>query len=260
MFRKIRKLARLIQIRIKYPNVIYYGAPSFTWILRLPRRENGKGFYSQSGQDELIFTEFFRAIVSNDFPKLIIDIGCNHPFVHSNSYFYEKNQGCRVLAIDALYEIGSLWRVHRPEAEFIECAVGSNDGELNFEVVEGGENDSMFSSVSGVSGKKMFATATATTTTRTVKVRRISDILAERGIQCAGILSIDIEGYELNALRGIDFNNFISYVFIIENNGEFELGSNQIRDLMISKGYIYFARIWNMDDIFIHPNLNALGK
>ena len=55
--------------------------------------------------------------------------------------------------------------------------------------------------------------------------------------------------------KAIDFNHFLSYVFIIENNSHQGLGNNQIRDLMISNGYIYFARIWNLDDIFIHPDL-----
>ncbi|MCT2533595.1 FkbM family methyltransferase [SAR92 clade bacterium H231] len=259
MLKKIRKVARLIQLRLKFKDVIYYGAPSFVRFLGISRRKIRKGFYSQVGQDELIFTEFFKGIDSKDFPKLFIDVGCNHPFKHSNSYFYEMHQGFKVLAIDALRESGNLWRTHRPEAEFVECAVGSSDGEVSFDVIEGEGIDSMFSSVSGASEKKKVSIA-ATTTIRTVKVRRISDILAERDIHRAGIVSMDVEGYELHALRGIDFNDFFSYVFIIENNGELELGNNQIRDLMISNGYIYFARVWNMDDIFIHPEFFTLGE
>lgn len=256
MNKKIRKFALLFQLKLKYPDVVHFGAPSFVKFFGISCRTLRKGFFSQLGQDELVFTEFFKSLDSDVFPKLFVDIGCNHPMVHSNSYFFEKNQGYTVLAIDALHEVHDLWRAHRPGAEFVECAVGAINGELNFDVVEGGNIDSMFSSVSGVSLKN----ASHAVTTRTVQVRRISDILAERGIQRAGILSMDIEGYELQALQGIDFRQFSAYVFIIENNSHQGLGSNQIRDLMISRGYIYFARIWNLDDIFIHPDLLALSQ
>ncbi len=256
MVQNIRKIAYLLQLRLKYPDVVYFGAPSFVKFFGISCRTPPKGFFSQMGQDELIFSEFFKFIDSKAFPRLFIDIGCNHPMIHSNSYFFEVNHGYKVLAVDALQEAHELWRTHRPNAEFVECAVGANNGELSFEVVEGDDIDSMFSSVSGASQKKILTAVT----TRTVKVRRIEDILAERGIQRVGILSMDIEGYELQALQGIDFSQFVSYVVIVENNGHLGLGGNQLRDLMISHGYIYFARIWNLDDIFIHPDLLALGR
>lgn len=256
MFCKMRKIARLIEIKSMYPNVIYFGAPSFLKFFGIPYKALRNGFYSQYGQDELVFTEFFKSIASGNFPKLFIDIGCNHPLVHSNSYFFEVNQGYKVLAVDALQEVGELWGKHRQNAAFVNSAVGASDGEVSFDVFDGDDIDSMFSSVSGVSHHEV----SNSFTTRTVKVRRISDILAERGIQSAGILSMDIEGYELQALQGIDFNKFLAYVFIIKNNSENGLGNNQIREIMINNGYIYFARIWNSDDIFIHPNLLSLSQ
>ncbi len=254
MIKKFRKIKPLFQLRLKYPGVVYFGAPSAVKLFGIPCRTLRKGFYSQLGQDELVFTAFFKALNSGVFPKLFVDIGCNHPILHSNSYFFEVNQGYKVLAVDALTEVHEWWRSQRPEADFVECAVGATDGELSFDVVGGGNEESMFSSVSGSSQKG----AGHAVTTRTVKVRRIADILEERGIQRVGIFSIDIEGYELQALQGINFNQLMAYVFIIENNSRQGLGCNQIRDLMISNGYIYFARIWNLDDIFIHPELLTL--
>jgi FkbM family methyltransferase len=256
MLRRARKIAPLLgQVR-RYPSVRYYGAPPFVRAFGIRSHGLGKGFFSQLAQDELVFTEFFKGLQSGAFPKLFVDIGCNHPKVHSNSYFFETNQGYRVLAIDALREVRELWRKFRPDAEFVECAVGASDGELGFDVVEGSDIDSMFSSVSGASQK----TVSAAVSKRTVKVRRIADILSERGIERAGIVSMDIEGYEFQALQGINFDKFSAGVFIIENNGEQGLGSNEIRDFMIRHGYVYFARIWNLDDIFVHQECLALSR
>ncbi len=254
MINKFRKLVLLFQLKLKYPEVVYFGAPRVVMLFGIPRRILRHGFYSQRGQDELVFTEFFRALNTRDFPKFFVDIGCNHPILHSNSFFFEMNQGYKVLAVDALAEVHALWRLRRPASDFAECAVGASAGEVSFDVVGGGNLESMFSSVSGSSQKG----AAHPVSTRKVRVRRIADILAERGIQSAGILSMDIEGYELPALKGIDFSRFMAYVFIIENNSHEGLGCNHIRDLMIGNGYIYYARIWNLDDIFIHPELLTL--
>ena len=254
MINKFRKLALLFQLKFKFPAVVYFGAPLIVTLAGIPRRISRNGFYSQRGQDELVFTEFFKALNSSGFPKFFVDIGCNHPTLHSNSFFFEMNLGYKVLAVDALTEVHALWRLRRPASDFVECAVGACAGELSFDVVGGGNLASMFSSVSGSSQKG----AAHPVSTRKVMVRRIADILAERGIQRAGILSMDIEGYELPALKGIDFSRFMAYVFIIENNSNQGLGCNQIRDLMIDNGYIYYARIWNLDDIFIHPELLTL--
>lgn len=254
MFTKIKKLANFIKIFSKYPNVNYYGAPSIFNCLGNEYHQRVNGFYSQFGQDELIFTKFYTKIILESFPKLFIDIGCNHPFMHSNSYFFETNQRFRTLAIDALHEVGSLWSAHRPTAEFVQSAVGATNDQVSFDVVEGNSLDTMFSSVSGVSHHSI----NGTLATRTVKVRPLSEIFDERSIQCAGILSMDIEGYEYQALQGINFNKFMAYVFIVENNNN-GLGNNNIRDLMLSHGYTYFARVWNSDDIFIHPDIYSLA-
>jgi FkbM family methyltransferase len=254
MLKKIKKLFNLIQVNKKYPNVRYYGAPSIFQYLGFNVLPMRGGFYSQYGQDELIFTEFFKGLTLDSFPRIFIDIGCNHPLTHSNSCFYEKNQNYKVIAVDPLSGVHELWSSLRPGAFFFECAVGAVTGEIDFDVVEGCGNESMFSSVSGVSGKVSLSRVKK----RKVAVRRMSDILSECCITRAGIVSMDIEGYELNALRGVDFARFSAYVFVVENNGNQGVGDNKIRDFMIGNGYVYFARIWGIDDVFVHPDLIRL--
>jgi FkbM family methyltransferase len=248
MLRRLKKLIGLAKANARFPGVQQVGAPPVTAFLGMERQTKPRGFYSQEGQDAYVFTEFFRCLESGAFPKIFLDVGCNHPVVHSNSYFFERNQGYEVIAIDALHEVGKLWAERRPKAQFFECAVGAQNGETSFDVVEGGGIESMFSSVSGASDKS----AAAPVTKRTVKVRRLADIVSEIGLKRAGIVSMDIEGYEYQALQGLDLQSFSAAVFIIENNAHHGLGRDDIRDLMKDRGYVYAARIWNMDDIFVH--------
>jgi len=251
MFKKLIKLVHLLRLKILYPDVVYYCSPGWTKFFGFLARPGKTGFFSQQGQDEIIFTEFFRQISSIGFPRIFIDIGCNHPILHSNSYFFESNQNFKVIAVDALSEAAALWKEKRPNADLIISAVGGYNGYLSFDVVEGGHVDSMFSSVTGASPKA----TSLTVAKRSVAVRTIESILEDRRIECAGILSIDIEGYELQALNGINFSKFMAYIVIIENNSDAGLGSDRIRCLMLSKGYLYYARVWNLDDIFVHPLL-----
>jgi len=244
------KIINLLYNRLKYPNVKYYGSPKKLVLMGIWHRKIFDGYNSQLGQDEFIYKELIEN-QENKIIKLFIDVGCNHPITHSNSLFFEKNQGYKVVAIDALEGIKNLWGRERPNSLFIETAVGDMPGTVDFEIVQGGEIESMFSAVSGASNKA----TNHTKKLKTVQVRTLAEILSSLSISAAGVVSIDIEGYELNAIKGIDFKKFRSQIFIIENNRNNGLGDNLIRDYLISKGYVYYARIWNLDDIFVDQNL-----
>ena len=245
------KLVKIVQSSIKYSSVIYFGAPSVLALLGIDVRPGLNGYYSQMGQDELVNTFFSSAICKNTFPKIFIDVGCNDPIIHSNSYFFEHDLGFQVLAIDALPQIQLMWKHKRPMASFVECAVGSSEGLVSFDHVDGTSVESMFSSVSGFSAKAQ----SQEKLTCNITQRTLANVFKDANITSAGILSMDIEGYEMEALRGIDFKAFMAYILIIENNAGDGLGSNRLRDYLLERGYIYFARIWNLDDIFIHSSI-----
>jgi len=207
--------------------------------------------YSKFGQDRIVADDLLFALNAEGFNRLFFDVGCTDPIIHSNSYYFESIFGFRVLALDALKEIKELWQKQRPNAHVIVTAVGEKEGHLSFDVVSGPEQSSMFSSVSGASNKA----SADFFNSRTVNVRTLADIFSENEIDRVAILSMDIEGYEIPALNGLDFRKTQIGVLIIENNGEAGLGSDQLRTLMLSHGYVYCARVWNLDDIFIHPSV-----
>lgn len=252
MLSKITSLTHLIKFLLRYPTVKIVGGPKFLRLLYSRQIESPPGFYSQAGQDSFVCANFFASITLDCFPKLFLDIGCNRPLMHSNSYFFEKYLGFRVLAIDALDAHQNEWSRLRPDSEFICAAVGERAGMIDFEVSEGEDNSAdMFSSVAGASQKFQHLARKKTK----VELRTIDSILSERQIDQVGIISIDIEGYELNALRGIDFSKTKVMVFIVENNSSGIMGSNSIRELLSTQGYVFYARTWCMDDIFVHPSM-----
>jgi FkbM family methyltransferase len=197
--------------------------------------------------------QYFKQISNPEFPKIFLDVGCNHPVRHNNSYFFEKYMGFKVIGVDALEKYENEWKTIRPNADLVVTAVGDRDGTLEFEETEhdGYEGD-MYSAVKGYSNKAEKLKRVG----RIVPVKTLTNILKSRNIIDIGIMSLDIEGYELSALQGIDTNSIRIQIVILENNSNNLLGNEKVRKFMRSKGYVLKARIWGLDDVYEHKCLN----
>lgn len=245
MQQKLKKLIALLKIRNKYPRVVYFGAP---FILRpfLRCKPRVQGFYSQMGQDKLLL-DFLNISNKTGLNNIFVDVGCNDPEVHSNSLLFERDYGFRTIAIDAIQEMEERWRQKRPNATFVNTAVGSEKATVEFVISDLNSDVSMFSSVAGFSDKIL-----SKKSTRIVKQETLQSIFDSLGVDCISIMSLDIEGYEFNAIKGIDFDRTKINLMLVENNTvNHGLGDNSIRDYLISKGFDYVARVWNLDDLYI---------
>lgn len=227
---------KLVSFKFKYPNV-----PIF-----LPIQIGT--FYSQKGQD-LYLSALLFDIIKNDHENLwVIDVGCNHPSKYSNSLFFEKYFKIRVMAIDAIQEFERIWSAQRPQAKFIATAVGANSGIVKLNIPSDPDADNMFSFVESGSNKKpemLFQK-------RTVSLTRLADLIKKFDIKEILFISIDIEGFELEALKGIDFEVVKIYCIIFENNSHSLFGSEEIREFLEQKGFQFCFRIDSYDDVFVN--------
>jgi hypothetical protein len=87
-----------------------------------------------------------------------------------------------------------------------------------------------------------------------IPVIPLTHILLSKELTDLGIMSIDVEGYEMQALLGLDLETIKVHVIILENNSNNVLGDDRIRNHLIAKGYLFMARIWGMDDVFVLPD------
>jgi FkbM family methyltransferase len=250
---KFKSAIGLLAFLGRYPVTSIVGGPNSLAWLGARHISQPRGFFSQSGQDAFLVNHLFQVIHGAGFPKTFVDVGCNHPVKHNNSLFFERYMGFKVLAVDALPTHQLAWAEQRPQAELVITAVGSEEGTVEFEEVEhGGRERDMFSSVSGASGKAQALGRRM----RTVPITPLTKILQSHGLTSVGIMSIDIEGYEMHALQGIDFDAIQINAIILENNSDAMLGDDTIRDFLIGKHYRFIARIWGMDDVFVHERLD----
>jgi FkbM family methyltransferase len=230
----------LVKFKLKYPGT--------RWIR--PRKIGT--FYSQDGQDLYLASLLFGSITKNTSEEhWVVDVGCNHPVHFSNSLFFEKYFKCKILAIDPIEEFGSLWQKKRPSAIFYPCAIGELPGSTILNVPLGNGGDSMFSYVESGVNKRPDISFEA----RTVPILRLSDLFLKYGIKEILFMSIDVEGFELSALKGIDFDAVLIRCIIVENNSTSWYGSDDIRVFLSEYNYDFYARIGHLDDVYIHGSM-----
>lgn len=212
-------------------------------------------YYSQEGQDLYLSSILFNYLRNH--PRAwIVDVGANHPEYFSNSLYFEKFYGCRTLAIDALAEFGEVWATLRPDAVFRATALGSSEGAIVLKIPVGG--DSMLTAVDGGVQK---LDRGASVEERNVPVTRLATLFAEQGIDTVALMSVDVEGFELEVLKGIDFNRVDIKAILVENNSGSLYGDEPVRELLRRHGYVFFSRIGFLDDLFLHSSiLNGLKR
>ncbi len=211
--------------------------------------ENGdKNYYSQFGQDDFVLKKVF----TNKTDGFFIDIGANHPIQGSNTYLLERN-GWKGLAFEPQESLNKLWPINR-KTPCLKCVIGPENKYVSF--IEGKEEEH------GLSGVEGFNKCSTDHRKVTVQQRKFSDIISEHGIKKIDYLSIDVEGYELNVLKSIDFSQADIKLISVENDLGFknipfigkrlgsELGNNNLRKFIENEGYTYIARIM-CDDFFI---------
>lgn len=203
----------------------------------LAQYKNKEKYFSQFGQD--VFLD--KIIFDGKKDGFFIDIGANHPSVLSNTLFFEQ-LGWKGIAFEPQEKLCGLWKERKTVC--YNMALGDTECEIEFAEYEGDSGNHTLAGVASRLGK--FASKKYM-----VKQRRLGNVLKELKIEKVDFVSMDVEGYEMNVLRGIDFEAVSISCFVIENNkDEKETIDLEIREFMKQKGYRFAGRLV-IDDIFV---------
>jgi FkbM family methyltransferase len=220
----------------KYPKATY-----INYTIEELSAQQRQGYYSQYGQDFYLWSEYLSNLDNGSF----IDIGANKPDVNSNSIFLEK-QGWSGVAIDPLKQVQSEW-LEKRETPFVCGAVSDVEGNQPFievlpkqgwEHALSGFKEHVREEDLKIYDYREYDVATKPLNKHFPNIDRVNLIL------------IDVEGAEMQVLRGIDFSSFKPTFLMIENDNAIG-GDELIREYLKEFNYECVARIAATDDLFI---------
>ncbi|MNL02371.1 hypothetical protein D3C87_1228750 [compost metagenome] len=205
------------------------------------------GFNSQRGQDYFVATKIFKNMHSGFF----VDIGANHPTRDNNTYALEKTLGWSGISIDAQNRYETIWSEHRTTPLVISLISDTPGKVLTFDIVESSSWENMLSGVSASNNHKVKRDKSSDTNIRQKEMvtSSLGEILAGFHNPKIDLLSIDVEGHEIQVLQGIDFNKINIECICLENDNS----SDTLRGYLRERGFRLVAHLQG-DDIFMRQN------
>lgn len=194
-----------------------------------------KSTYSQFGEDRFL-QEHFKSKQNGFF----VDVGAYHPRQFSNTYLLYK-KGWRGVNVDATPGSMALFNLLRPGDANREYAVSDTDTPVRFttwgtdseNTVHAGQADA----VQAVKGDPISVVE--------LQPKTLTAILQSESFipKNFDLLSVDVEGWDLNVLQSLDWGIYSPQVIMVEQYAHSleELTATPLYNYLISKGYTLTA-------------------
>ena len=205
-------------------------------------------FYSQKGEDSILW-EFFKNRRSGTY----VDIGAMDGLRNSNTYYFEK-LGWSGMCVEAHPKYAGLCRKNRPGSINIYAAVGSQVKQFTEFCA------SPFGAASCIKAINTKRICTKNNQNiRELKIIRVpmvtmNFLLQLHGITSVDYVSVDVEGTEIDVLRGFNLERYKPRLVILEHN--FLVNIRNMRKYMHQKGY-HFARSIRINSFYCRTKKDA---
>ena len=212
-----------------------------------------KKLYSNWGIDLLV-----KDILKKKKRGIYIDVGCHHPLINNNTNMLYKN-GWKGINIDLDFNSIDMFNYFRPKDDNILSALSNRKGQADLYFFHNRAAKNTISKSRGKGAKLI----------KKIEINTLDNIIKNSKFKVKDIdfLSIDVEGNELNVLKGLNFKKYrpkiISIEFIKPNIKEFyqnnikDIEKSNIYKFMLNKKYKLIN--WIHDDlIFISKTSNLL--
>ncbi len=210
---------------------------------RIGKQAIQSGYNGQRGQDWFLDQKIFNGKTNGFF----LDIGANDPYELSNTLYFEK-KGWNGLAFEPQKRFREAWKKKR-RVECLPNLLGANDNEeVTFIEYDTDEWQNALSGVEGYAVETGINIQNIKSKKIQLKKSRLDTILKEKGIKHVDFMSLDVEGFEMEVLQGINFNAVNIDVIVVENDRS-HLGDTKLRKFIKSQGYMHIARL-SGDDVF----------
>lgn len=152
-----------------------------------------------------------------------IEVGGNDGYTQSNTYYYETCRKWKGILIEAIPELAEICRITRPDAMVFHCALVANSyTKPNVRM----QYADLMSLVDGAYGTDLDEQKRIqdvidkgwikNTYSVEVTARTLTSVIEESGLTKIDFFSLDVEGYELQVLSGLDFSKLCPRFILVE--------------------------------------------
>jgi len=206
-------------------------------------------YYSQEGQDTLVYSLFF----NNTKNRFFLDIGAHDGVSFSNTFFFETHLDWKGICVEPIPEVYERLVKNRA-CICIKACIDSKNGTLKFTRVKGyGEM------LSGISDKydqkhkerinKTIKQYGGEVEELEVKAVTVKSLIEQYKLDKIDLMNVDTEGNEWPIIQSFPFDILKPKVILVENNYK----DNLIKTFLIEKGYTFCVN--QGDDIFYYGKL-----
>lgn len=156
-----------------------------------------KKSYSQCGEDIIIGRLFKTLGISNSF---YIDIGANDPVIYSNTYLFYKN-GAQGICIEPNPALCAKFKAKRPRDIVLEIGIGAKTGTETYFMFDNNSLNTFSADEATGAEKKGHKIVKK----EDVAIKTWNEIMRENSVTNVDLLSLDVEGLDLEILKSIDF-------------------------------------------------------
>ncbi len=194
-----------------------------------------KNYYSFSGVD-IIIENIFR----DKNHGFYLDVGCQHPIKNNNTYLLYK-KGWKGINIDLDPDNINLFNISRPKDDNINIAVSNKVGEADLYFYH------KKSPINTIDKKTSDYQKAQVSDIKKVKTDTLNNIInnSKYDNMKFNLLSIDVEGHELQVLKGFDFNKYKPDVIVVEfldlSSKKLEVKNLNIENLFKTELYQYLT-------------------
>ena len=203
--------------------------------------------YSYDGAD-LICAGLLREVSNGCY----IDAGANHPTHNNNSYYFSE-RGWAGLAIEGNADFAPAWQQERPNDVFINALISKDNKTVEFLKY----SDHTLSTIDPISAERyterftseeIFTEIRNTETLFDLKNQHLKD-------KEIHLLSVDVEGEDLNCLIGARLDLWQPGVIVVETKhlSLYDVRHNEIVSYLSDQGFRLIAKT-PLDAFFIYPD------
>ena len=206
--------------------------------------DTSKIFYSQQGEDLLIYRNFINLPVKDG---IFLELGACDGLKYSNTMFFERYLGFTGILIEPVKNFYTKLIKNRPNNICYNNAISTDKSDVEMFIKD------------AVSGIKQHMTKNfidrwhSKSNTIKVKTKTLSDIFQEKNIKYIDFFSLDVEGGELDVLKTIKWEDINIYLICIELDRHNEKKNKECRQILIDNGFIFKVKM-SINEFWLNPN------